>query len=211
MSVPNYQQPPGPAGEATFAPPPAAGARPAVLTQAPSGMMVSYTAEPLANRAAMLRSAMRRRIFSVVLSAIISVVYFLIFRPEVGSFFFWLLLGSVIYSVLLLVWSIVQVVWTRKLIGKVPLGPAFQIDNHGVVISSNPLGERLDWSQVRLIKGRNRIFNPGPQLQFGHGENTVWSVPIIMLDAAPQAIDSALRAFSRGRFGFDLSSVDEIW
>lgn len=210
MSVPNYQQPPQ-LGAPAPGPVALAQVQPQLSPSAPSGMLVSYTAEPLAKRAAGLKQAMIKRIISLVFSVIITIVWWILFDPVVGSFLFWLLIGSVVYSAGLLGWAIAQLVWTRKTAAKVPLGPAFQIDTRGVVVSSNPLGERLSWPQVRVVKGRNKNFNPGPKLEFAWDAERVWQVPIVMLDAPPSQIDSALRAFSLGRFGLDLSSVDEIW
>lgn len=175
------------------------------------GMMVSYSPVAMAQRAARFRSLLFRQWLGVAISLAISVVWWLIFSPELYSLLFWLLIFSVAWSLLRVLSTIVKLRRARKTTSQVPLGPAFQIDNDGLVLSTVPEGERVGWPDVRLIKGRNKFFNPGPRIEFAWGSDRTWSVAIIVLDAAPSVIDSALRAFSLGRFGLDLSAVDEIW
>lgn len=174
-------------------------------------MLVSYTPVAMARRVAMLRSLMLRQWLGVGISLLISVVWWFIFRPEIYSLLFWLLIGSVGLSLIRVLLSIVRLWRARRTASQVPLGPAFQIDNHGIVLASVATGQRIGWPDVRLVKGRDRLFNPGPKLEFAWQEGGRWSVPIIMLDAPPKLIDSALRAFSLGRFGLDLSAVGDIW
>lgn len=175
------------------------------------GMLVSYTPVAMAQRTARLGRALIKRAIMSVISLVITIVFFVIFKPEPKEIVFWLLIFSAVMSVGQLVWSIVQRYQARKATSRIPLGPAFQIDNQGLVLATVPEGERIGWPEIRLVKGRNRRFDPGPRLEFGWEEGKQWSVPIIALDAPPVVLDSALRAFSLGRFGLDLSSVDDIW
>lgn len=175
------------------------------------GMLVGYTPVAMTKRAAMIRKLMFRQWLGVGISLLISVVWWLIFRPEVDSLLFWLLIASVALSLARVVITGVRLWRARRTIGRIPLGPAFQIDNHGVVLATVGTGERIGWPDIRVVKGRGKLFNPGPRLEFGWQPDGHWSVPIIQLDAAPKSIDSALRAFSLGRFGLDLSAVDDIW
>ena len=80
----------------------------------------------------------------------------------------------------------------------------------GVSLITFALLYLLPADPVRQIAGRNRHLAPGPVLEVSWPDRS-WTVPIIALDAPPSVIDSALRAFSLGRFGLDLSSVDDIW
>ncbi|WIY82318.1 hypothetical protein [Propionimicrobium sp. PCR01-08-3] len=201
--VPGTPDHPGIAGEA------------ALNAQAPSsdgmGMLVSYSPIAIAQRAGGIRKNLDRTTIMGVISLIITVALYLYFKPETTSVFFWLLIASAAYTVANIIVKFVQLKRARKSTAQVPLGPAFQIDDHGLVLSTRPEGERIDWEQVTSIKGTNKIVNPGPRLEIHWDENRSWSVPIIVLDASPSAVDSALRAFSLGRFGLDLSSVDDIW
>ena len=174
------------------------------------GMLVSFSPVALAQRTAKLLRQVWFRVFGLVLSVVISVVWYVLVAPERDSILFWLLIASVVLSLGRLVFAIVQQRLARRATSRIPLGPAFQIDNQGVVLSTIAEGERLDWAQVRQIAGRNRHLAPGPVLEVSWPDRS-WTVPIIALDAPPSVIDSALRAFSLGRFGLDLSSVDDIW
>lgn len=175
------------------------------------GFVVHYTPVAMAQRAAKLRVVVRRRVVSLLISAVVTVGLFFVFDVAVGSGYFWLLVASLAYSVVLLIVSIVKMYRARKTTSKVPHGPALQVDARGLVLATSPEGERVDWEQISLLKGLNRFLNPGPRLQIKWGSQSQWSVPIILLDALPGTIDSAMRAYSRGRFGLDLSAVDELW
>lgn len=175
------------------------------------GMLVSYSPVAMAQRAARFRGLLLRQWLGVAISALISVAWWYLFRPEPYSLLFWLLIASVAWSLARVISTIVKLRRARRTTSQVPLGPAFQIDNHGVVLSTVPEGDRIGWPDVRLVKGRNKLFNPGPRLEFAWQPDRSWSVPIIVLDSPPSVIDSALRAFSLGRFGLDLSAVDDIW
>ena len=104
---------------------------------------------------------------------------------QVGGMWFWVLVVSAIYSAGLTGWAIVQAVWTGNETGKVPLGPAFQIDNRGLVLSTTPLGERIDWPDISSVRGHMKWFNPGPRLEFVWADGRTWSVPVVMLNVPP--------------------------
>lgn len=175
-----------------------------------SGMLINYSPVALAQRTTQLMRQVWLRLVGLVISALISGFWYWYAEPRLDSPIFWLLIGTVVVSLVRLVMAIVQQRLARRSTSRVPLGPAFQIDNHGVVLATSPEGERLGWADVQAIAGRNKRFAPGPMLEFEWGERR-WSVPIIALDARPAVVDSALRAFSLGRFGLDLSRVDDIW
>ena len=182
------------------------------LDPAPGGgMLVSHSPVAMAQRAAGFRSLLFRQWMGVAVSLGISAVWWLLFKPPQGSFLFWLLVASVGLSLARVLTTIVKLRRARRTTAQVPMGPAFQIDNRGVVLASVPSGQRVNWPDVRQVAGRNALFNPGPRLEFRWEVDQSWSVPIIVLDASPSTIDSALRAFSQGRFGLDLSRVDKIW
>jgi len=175
------------------------------------GMLVSYSPVAIAQRAARFRSTLNRRTISLVISAVFSGVLWFFYRPGPATLFFWLLVGAVAYSLAQVIKLFVQLKWARKTTSQVPLGPAFQVDSLGIVLSTVPEGERVGWPDVSVVTGRNKSINPGPRLEFRWGSERSWSVPMIVLDVPPSAIDSALRAYSRGRFGLDLSAVDDVW
>lgn len=200
-----------PSGAAPVATVMAGAGRPGQPAQPIGGVLVSYTPVALAQRAAALRTVMVRRIVGLAIGIALLLLFVLSGSVQVGGMWFWVLVVSAIYSAGLTGWAIVQAVWTGNETGKVPLGPAFQIDNRGLVLSTTPLGERIDWPDIRSVRGHMKWFNPGPRLEFAWADGRTWSVPVVMLDVPPSGLDSALRAHSLGRFGLDLSGVDDLW
>ncbi|WP_341728082.1 hypothetical protein [Brooklawnia sp.] len=176
-----------------------------------AGMLVSYSPVAMAKRAAGIRKNLDRSTVGGVISLVITGVIYYFARPETTSAFFWLLVGNAVYTVVRIIVKFVKLKRARRATAQVPLGPAFQIDDQGLVASTVPEGERIGWEQVTSIAGVNKMLSPGPRLEFRWDADRSWSVPIIVLDSSPSSIDSALRAFSLGRFGLDLSSVDDIW
>lgn len=176
-----------------------------------AGMLVSYSPVAMAKRAAGIRKMLNRITVSGLISIVISVALFYLFEVQVGSFFFWVLALSAVYSVVRIIVSFVKLKRARKATADVVMGPAFQIDEQGMLLSTTAQGERISWDRIRSVAGVNKLTNPGPRLKIQWDEDRSWSVPIIILDSTPSLLDSAFRAFSLGRFGLDLSAVDELW
>lgn len=185
--------------------------RPSPGVQPDAGMLVSYSPVAMAQRAAGIRKRLDRTTIMGVISLLITGAFYFFIRPEPSSAFFWLLIASAVYTVTNIIVKFVQLKRASKATAQVPLGPAFQIDDDGLVASTVPEGERIGWDRITSIAGLDKLFSPGPRLEVRWDQDRSWSVPIIVLDAPPSSIDSALRAFSLGRFGLDLSSVDDIW
>lgn len=183
----------------------------AVPTPVDVGMLVSYSPVAMAKRAAGIRKRLDRTAIVSIFSLLITGAFYYFFRPEPTTVFFWLLVANAVYTVTRVIVLFVQLKRARKATAQVPLGPAFQIDDEGLVASTVPEGERIGWEQVVSVAGVNKVFSPGPRIEIRWDTDRSWSVPIIVLDAPVSSIDSALRAFSLGRFGLDLSSVDDIW
>ena len=142
-----------PSGAAPVATVMAGVGRPGQSVQPIGGVLVSYTPVALAQRAAALRTVMVRRIVGLAIGIALLLLFVLSGSVQVGGMWFWVLVVSAIYSAGLTGWAIVQAVWTGNETGKVPLGPAFQIDNRGLVLSTTPLGERIDWPDIRSVRG----------------------------------------------------------
>lgn len=143
------------------------------------GMMVSYSPVAMAQRAARFRLLLFRQWLGVAISLAISVVWWLIFSPELYSLLFWLLIFSVAWSLLRVLITIVKLRRARKTTSQVPLGPAFQIDNDG--LGARRFRRGSGWAgRTWLIKGRNKFFNPGPRIEFAWGSDRTWSVAIIV-------------------------------
>lgn len=175
------------------------------------GFVVNYTPVAMAQRAAKFRAKGRARLISLVIQVLITVALYFWFKPATDDWFFWLLVAGLAYSVLLVVVSFVKMVRSRTATSRVENRPALKVNPAGLVLATSAAGEVVSWEELTSLKGVNKYFNPGPRLAFQWGDGRKWSVPIILLDALPGTIDQAIRAYSRGRFGLDLSAVDELW
>lgn len=175
------------------------------------GFVVNYTPVAMAQRAANFRAKGRARLVGLAIQILITVGLYFWFEPATSDWFFWLLAAGVVYSLVLVVVPFVKMRRARTATSRVENQPALKVSPAGLLLATRPEGEMVSWEELTSLKGVNKFFCPGPQLAFCWGDGRRWSVPIILLDALPGTIDQAIRAYSRGRFGLDLSAVDELW
>lgn len=171
------------------------------------GFSVSFTQKNMAERAADMRSKMNSRLISLAVSIVLTIVFYFIWKPKSDELFFWILIAGLCYSMVMALVSVMKMARARSVSKSIIPGPAFLLDNEGVAF---PSGEKIRFSSIKLVKAVDKRFNPGPNLVF-EWQDGRRSFPIIFLDANPEIIDGILRANSRGRFGMDLSQVDEVW
>ena len=182
----------------------------AATPSTPTGMLVSHSPVAMAKRAGGLRAKLLPSWVSLVLSVAISVGLYLWQRPALTDLFTWLLVLPVVISTVRVVTNIVMLRRARIATSRIPLGPAFKIEPEGMVLATCPGGERVAWERITAVHGVDKFFSPGPRFEV-LWDGGRFEVPIIELDAAPSTIDSAMRAYSRGRFGLDLSGVKALW
>ena len=65
----------------------------------------------------------------------------------------------------------------------------------------------VPWEQVAAVVGRGRSLGRGPSLVVTRHDGPAWSVPLSFLDAQAGTIDNAIRVFSGGRKGLDISGL----
>lgn len=182
----------------------------ALTSLTPTGMLVSHSPVAMAKRAGGLRSKLLPNWIRLFISVAISLAWYFWQRPGWGDLLLWLLILSVAVSVTRVATNIVQLRRARIATSRIPLGPAFKIEPDGMVLATTPEGQKVAWEQIAEVHGVDKFFSPGPRFE------VVWDggkfqVPIIELDAAPSTMDSAIRAYSLGRFGLDLSQVKGLW
>ncbi|GEM_PF-3104098 len=179
------------------------------------GFIVYRGGSRLSALAAQLGRQLIFRLLNVVISLGLSVALFFAFKAEVGGVFFWFLVFSASVSVLQLVFHLVRWTRVRSHGRKLQPAPELQIDVLGLVIAKDGDGLRLPWHQVRSVRAKNHPLTPGPNLEIcwsPDGQQVEkWQTPVSYLEAQPTQLDSALRSYSRGRFGLDLSRVDRLW
>lgn len=183
--------------------------------QTPEAFIVGYTPVPAAGRVAQAESLMRRALLSVVIYMVLAVVMWIFLREQLGLRAF--LLGGVPAAVIVLgfvVWRFLALRSARSALGRVPAGEALRIDHRGVHVDGTADGSRTPatfaWSSISDIRAGGKRTGAGPDLVIEHPGGQ-WSVPLSWLDTLPGTIDSAVRAYSGGRRGLDLSGMDSIW
>ncbi|MGD7733064.1 hypothetical protein ACQCX5_08885 [Propionibacteriaceae bacterium G57] len=186
--------------------------------QTPEAFVVGYSPVPAAGRVARAESLMRRAGLSVVIYIVITAGLYWWLRDQLSL---WqVLLGGIPSAALVLafvIWRWVELRAARKSLGRVPAGEAVRIDHRGVRVgdgTSDPIW--FEWPAMSDIAVAGRKIGAGPDLIVngtfpnGGGHQT-WKVPISYLDTLPGTIDSAVRAYSGGRQGLDMSGMDSIF
>lgn len=158
---------------------------------------------------------MRRALWSLGIYLVVSVVLWLWLRSQL-TLTQVLIAGipSAILVLAFLVWRWLELRSARRALGKVPAGEALRIDHRGVHVDGEGGGERasrsFDWAGLSDLRAAGSKVGNGPDLVVEHREGS-WTVPLSWLDTLPGTIDSAIRAYSGGRRGLDLSGLDSIF
>lgn len=179
--------------------------------QTPEAFIVGYSPVRAAGRVAKAESLMRRAVLSLVIFLVVSVGLWLWLRGELSTG--QILLGFVPAAVVVLgflVWRWVELRAARKSLQVVPAGEALRIDHHGIHADGSRTPVAFDWTGLSEISVTGRRLGVGPDLTLRNAQ-TEWKVPVSYLDTLPGTIDSAIRAYSGGRRGLDLSGMDSIW
>lgn len=187
--------------------------------QTPEAFIVGYSPVRAAGRVARAESLMRRAVLSVAIYLGISAIVWWTTRNQISfTQFLW---GGVIGAVLVLgfiIWRWVELRSARRSLGRVPAGEAVRIDHRGLHLDGDAepgshdgrVPTTFDWSGLKDIRAAGTKVGAGPNMVIEHQEGA-WEVPLSYLDTLPGTIDSAIRAYSGGRRGLDLSGLDSIW
>lgn len=181
----------------------------------PGAFVVGYSSVPAAGRVARAQANLRRSYLSIVIFVVLSVVSWLLLKGTI-SFGQWLLGGipALVLVLAFVVWKLLDLRAARASLRRVPAGHALQIAHQGITVSADPSGrtqpQLLDWARLGDIRAAGSKLGAGPDLVIEHPDAT-WTAPLSYLDQLPGTIDSALRAYSGGRRGLDLSGLDSIW
>lgn len=182
--------------------------------QTPEAFIVGYTPVRAAGRVARAESLMRRALLSIVLYVAISVGLWFWLRHELslGQ----VLIGGIPSAAIVLgfvVWRWLELRSARKSLAAVPAGQALRIDHRGITVDAGKQtdGARsYDWTGLSALRAGGTRVGPGPQLIVEHAQGK-WAVPLSYLDTLPGTIDSAVRAYSGGLRGLDLSGLDTLF
>ncbi|MFT3888709.1 MAG: hypothetical protein QM713_11185 [Arachnia sp.] len=176
----------------------------------PERFSAGLTPLPTAARVTRQRGALRWRIGSTVVSALIlfAVVWFL-GRDWPRAWTYTVIGLWVVSSVFWLVVSSVGLKRAKRDLARIHEGVAFHFDADGVEFV-NPGAGRVPWEDVSSLRLVGRFGGAGPAVAvFAQGAE-VARVPLSFLDASPAVIDSAARAYSLGRVHLDVSALDRV-
>lgn len=155
-----------------------------------------------------------RRIWATILRALLSAALFTVFyvvarRQHMGGFSVLLLLLGWLPTLAVIGWNIAQYLRARSQLRRLGPGPALIISRTGIE-GFDPGGsatERMPWQALASVRGVHRPLLPGGALVCTCTDGRRWSVPFGVLDQSVSGIDNAIRVYSGGRLGLDVSAL----
>jgi hypothetical protein len=168
-------------------------------------LVVPYDAGPLMEKVARQRRMMRSRLLSLGITLVVLVVIYLWQRDQFGGAGFLAICGVVL--LISVVWFAVFLVGylrARQELASVGSGTAVRIGPAGVQVADLA----ASWNEVASLGAAKGGLGRSPLLRLSLTDGRTASVPFDQLPAFPATLDSTARAFSGGRFGVDLSALD---
>lgn len=151
----------------------------------------------------------RRRFVSRVISlvitvAIMTVIYFWQ-REQFAYAALWVIYGfAVAVSLGFVTFALISWLQARRMLASIGPGLALRLGRPGVEIA----GAYVPWSELGALAVTKGRLGHGPQLTVSRTDGYSLSVPLDQLDVYPATLDSTARAYSGGRFGVDLTALD---
>jgi len=176
----------------------------------PERFAAGLTPLPTAARVTQQRSALRWRIISTVISAVVLglVIYFL-GRDWPRT---WTIVVVALWTASSVFWLVVSAVGlanAKRDLAAIQEGVAFYLDGRGVEFVT-PVAARVPWENVSALRLVGRQPGAGPSVSLEADGAHIAKVPVSFIDAAPEIIDSAARAYSLGRVHLDTSALDRV-
>lgn len=175
------------------------------------GLTAGFTAVRFLLRARKLLGQLIGSLISLFIWALFLAYAFTQGQMTVRSPYFIFMMVGLTYILLRGAWVVVKMIKARRAAKNGHFGPVFEINPTGMVLLNTGQPQMIPWDQMRVVHCYTGRFFPEVWLAIEWGENRAWKMPLAAVDTEPQDLDSAFRAFSRGRFGLDLTRVNEIW
>lgn len=176
----------------------------------PQRFAAGLTPLPTAARVTRARGALRWRIISTIISAVILGLIIYFFGRDWSSG--WSIAVISLWIVSSVFWLVVSAVGLRRAkkdLAAIPEGVAFYLDGRGVEFV-HPVPAQVAWDRVSALKLVGRAGGAGPSVAVEAEGQSVAKVPVSFIDAAPEVIDSAARAYSLGQVYLDTSALDKV-
>ncbi|HEX2856671.1 MAG TPA: hypothetical protein VHO26_04200 [Propionibacteriaceae bacterium] len=169
---------------------------------------VAYNPVPTAGRVAELSARLKRSVLNGLLSLAFWLVVFFWQRDRSPGVAWGILVVGLLVSLALFAGTAAAWVLARRDLAGVGTGDAMVVDREGITgIPAGGEPVRIPWEEVAGVLGRGRSLGRGPNLVVTRHDGPAWSVPLSFLDAQAGTIDNAIRVFSGGRKGVDLSEL----
>ena len=169
---------------------------------------VAYNPVPSAARVAALSARVRRALIQAVVSLALWVVIFWWQRDRSAAIAWSVLVVGALVSAAVVAATVGVWLLARRDLSSVGSGDAIVIDRGGITgLRPGTPAVQVPWEQVAAVVGRGRSLGRGPSLVVTRHDGPEWSVPLSFLDAQAGTIDNAIRVFSGGRKGLDISGL----
>lgn len=168
---------------------------------------VHWQPEPLTARVDQTRRTVVSRLISLGITVVLMVVFWWWRREEFAAVggAVWVLYGlSLAVSLSFVAWAVVR--W-RRAVGETALvgeGLALVLGHAGVELPD----ARIPWDDLQAVRTVRGRWLHGPVLLVEQGGRS-WSFPVEALDILPGSLDAAVRVYSSGRHGVDLTAIDD--
>lgn len=151
----------------------------------------------------------RRRFVSRIISLVITLgIMIAIYVWQPGQFVgasLWLVYGIVLaISLGFAAFSLIGWLQARKIVARLGQGIALRLGRPGVAIG----GAYVPWTELDSLAVLKGKLGHGPQFTVTRSDGQRLAVPLDQLDVFPATLDSTARAYSGGRFGVDLTALD---
>lgn len=177
------------------------------MTTGTEELVVPYDPAPAAARVQRWRRLLRSRLISLGISVVLLIFIFIWQRDRLTAN----PVGTVlVYGVVLiagLAWAVFCWVALRRSQRSVAVGGqgvALRVTRAGVEVAGRALG----WGQLAALTTARGRWPSGPVLRAVSTDGSYVEVPMEALPVLPASLDSTVRAYSGGRHGLDLSSLD---
>lgn len=165
---------------------------------------VRYDPIPAAARVARAHGWVRSRLFSLVATVVVLGAAYR-WVPGADSPVSQLLMAVLVgISVAWLIGAVVSERRSRQYLASLGEGIALRVTRQGVEVA----GTTVSWGDVVALTSAKGRIGEGPNLVVRRRAGEPLRVPFSQLDSLPAGIDGAVRAYSGGRFGVDLSALD---
>ncbi len=165
---------------------------------------IYYRPDLAAGRVASARMTFLMRLGSLLFSAVVVVVLWLVWPGTFSVFAPWFLGASLATGGTMAV--IAGIAWARAGADAKAAGPglAIGVNRDGVMIAQR----WLTWPEVGSMVVKPGALGASNSLVTTARDNTAQRVPLELTDAMPASLDSVVRVLSGGRVGVDLSRLD---